>query len=219
MIKPYFETKLGKLYCGDCLKIMGNISSKKVDLIYADPVWPNAAKEFVKYGDPYKNFNLLAKKMRKLTMRIIIHLGIDSDPRILKSIPKKFKFFRVCWLKYAFPHCKGRLLYSGDIAYLFGPPPKSRPGFHLVPGERCSSENTGNKTGHPCSRKLSHVQWLISKFSTKNDLILDPYLGSGTAAVACEKLGREWIGIEISKKYCEIAARYIRNEARQEKLF
>jgi modification methylase len=55
--------------------------------------------------------------------------------------------------------------------------------------------------------------------STTAQTILDPYLGSGTTAVACERLNRHWIGIEISEKYCEIAAKRIENERKQLKLF
>ena len=45
----------------------------------------------------------------------------------------------------------------------------------------------------------------IQGFSFKDDLILDPFIGSGTTALECEKLGRRWIGIEISEKYVGIA--------------
>ena len=72
---------------------------------------------------------------------------------------------------------------------------------------------------HPTQKPVALIGWLLKKFSQENDLIFDPFLGSGTTAVACEKLGRRWIGIEISEKYCEIAARRIDNEARQGKLF
>jgi DNA modification methylase len=61
----------------------------------------------------------------------------------------------------------------------------------------------------------------IDVISTRNDwgFILDPFLGSGTTAVACERLGRKWIGIEISEQYCELAAKRIEAEAAQLKLF
>jgi modification methylase len=43
-------------------------------------------------------------------------------------------------------------------------------------------------------------------------VILDPFIGSGTVAVACKELGRDYIGIEISQKYCEIAQRRLAQE-------
>jgi DNA modification methylase len=61
--------------------------------------------------------------------------------------------------------------------------------------------------------------WAVNLGSLKNHIVLDPFLGSGTTAVACEKLGRKWIGCEISEKYCSIAARRIASEAAQLKLF
>ncbi len=76
---------------------------------------------------------------------------------------------------------------------------------------------------------LSELSWQEFDWKCANEyplaitkegwLVLDNFLGSGTTAVACEKLGRRWIGIEISEKYCEISARRIESEARQGKLF
>ena len=48
--------------------------------------------------------------------------------------------------------------------------------------------------------------------------ILKGSIGSGTTAIACERLNRKWIGIEISEEYCEIAKQRIINETRQRKL-
>jgi site-specific DNA-methyltransferase (adenine-specific)/modification methylase len=60
---------------------------------------------------------------------------------------------------------------------------------------------------------------IMFNFSIASDLILDPFFGSGTTGVACEKLNRKYIGIEISEKYCEIAKKRISQEANQLKLF
>ncbi|MCD6166729.1 site-specific DNA-methyltransferase [bacterium] len=43
-------------------------------------------------------------------------------------------------------------------------------------------------------------------------LVLDPFLGSGTTAVACERLNRRWIGIEINEEFCKIAKERIMKE-------
>lgn len=45
----------------------------------------------------------------------------------------------------------------------------------------------------------------IMSWSNKSDIIFDPFMGSGTTAVACKQLGRNYIGCEISEKYCKIA--------------
>jgi DNA modification methylase len=71
---------------------------------------------------------------------------------------------------------------------------------------------------HPAIFPEKLAQDHIVSWSNKNDIVLDPFLGSGTTAVVCEKLGRRWIGIEISKKYCEIAAKRINVEASQIKM-
>lgn len=76
-------------------------------------------------------------------------------------------------------------------------------------GDRC----------HPTQKPISVSRLFISYWSNGGDLVLDPFVGSGFVPIACEKLGRRWIGIEISEEYCEIAKKRIEVEANQTKLF
>ena len=64
---------------------------------------------------------------------------------------------------------------------------------------------------HPTSKPEQLMKWLLLHYSDKNNLILDPFLGSDTTAVACKELGRKYIGIEISPEYCEIAKKRLAN--------
>ena len=75
---------------------------------------------------------------------------------------------------------------------------------------------------HPSAKPLDLIEYLLLSFSEKNDIVLDPFLGSGSTCVVAERLNRKWIGIEISEEYCKIAQKRIEGELekkKQEELF
>jgi hypothetical protein len=200
------------LYFGNCLKILPTLGA--VDTVITDPVWPNNKLSEFAHINPYK---LFAKAWKHIdTKRAVIQLGCDSNPDILNVV--NIPFFRVAWLEYALPGYKGRLLNTGNVAYMYGIPPHPLPGKRLVCGKCISTSNFGKETAHPCPRKLEHVQWLINQFTDPDDIVLDPFMGSGTTAVACINLGRRFIGIEIVKTYFNIACERIKIASLQ-KLF
>jgi site-specific DNA-methyltransferase (adenine-specific) len=63
--------------------------------------------------------------------------------------------------------------------------------------------------GHPCPRPLDQVQEVVVNFVIEDGLVLDPFAGSGTTAVACLNSGRRFVGCEISPEYLDIARRRI----------
>lgn len=81
------------------------------------------------------------------------------------------------------------------------------------------NSDTNNNLNHDTVKPLSLIRALILTCSRKNDMILDPFLGTGTSAIICEELTRRWIGIEIEEKYCEISAKRIESERAQIKMF
>ncbi len=68
-------------------------------------------------------------------------------------------------------------------------------------------ENMGNKEAryHPTQKPLGVMKWILERYSQPSDLIFDPFCGSGTTCVAAKMLGRNYIGIDISEEYCQIA--------------
>jgi len=70
------------------------------------------------------------------------------------------------------------------------------------------------RTSHPTQKPKWLFEELIKYYTRTNDLVLDPFLGSGTTLVACKELGRQGIGIEINKEYCDIAVKRIKNTIR-----
>ncbi len=68
------------------------------------------------------------------------------------------------------------------------------------------------ETGHPTAKPVALYAELLRDFSDPNEVVLDPFMGSGTVLVASKNLGRTSIGIEIEERYCEMAARRLAQE-------
>lgn len=86
------------------------------------------------------------------------------------------------------------------------------------PGTFTFTKNTQGAE-HPTQKPLPLMQELVSLFTNPEDLILDPFMGSGTTLVACAKMGRRGIGIELDPKYFDIAVKRVREAYAQSDLF
>lgn len=102
----------------------------------------------------------------------------------------------------------------------YGPDP------YLAAGKGCHPNgkyglygNDANKIDHPCAKPVAAMLWAVNRASFAGDLILDPFMGSGTTGVACAKLGRRFIGIEIDPGYFDIACRRIQEAYKQPDMF
>lgn len=76
------------------------------------------------------------------------------------------------------------------------------------------NQESNNK--HPAPFPVKLIERIIC--STDAKIVLDPFIGSGTTAIAAINLNRNYIGIDISKEYCDMAEERIRNHVRQESL-
>ena len=165
--------------------------------------------------------------------RVVIQLGCDTDPVFCAPIAVYMPFLRTCWLEYACPSYKGRLLHTGDVAYAYGKWPGAEPGKTVIPGRCISSKSDrefirgprtpGKEKGgfealpHPMPRRLEHVVWLAKWFA--RGTILDPFLGSGTTGIAAVTNGLPFIGIEIHEAFFDLACTRIDQAQKQGRLF
>ena len=104
-----------RIYCGDCREILPEI--EVVETIITDPVWPNALSGLVGAEDSFGLFRQFCELLPQSLERLVVELGCDSDPRFLRCVPDWLPIIRVCWLDYLIPSYKGRILYTGDVAY------------------------------------------------------------------------------------------------------
>ncbi|MDD5511590.1 MAG: DNA methyltransferase [Dehalococcoidales bacterium] len=222
-MRPYYQDEWVTIYNGDAREILPGMSDIE---IITDPVWPGANTNIPGADRPYSLFKEFCQALPRSTRRLVIQLGCDSDPRFLKSLPAWLPFLRICSLEYTIPSYKGRILNTGDFAYVFGQSPRWREDRQLMPGvcrsnyvEKLFQKHNGKhkihegrapahitaieELPHPCTRRLQHLYWLVHYFS--DDLVVDPFMGSGTTIVAAKYLNRKSIGIEIEEKYCRLA--------------
>lgn len=219
-MKPYFEEDGITIYCGDCREILPEIEA---EALITDPVWPNCEHVF-----PGIDAHALLTEALALSSsrRCAIQLGCNSDPRFLSCVPTRWKYLRTCYLEYAVVGYLGRIMRDAEVAYVFGDAPDSKPGGRVMPGRVIATRSNADKgwgshgrsqlevatavakMAHPTKRLLQHVQWLCKWFGGQS--VVDPFMGSGTAALACKNLGINFAGIEIEERYCEIAANRLR---------
>jgi site-specific DNA-methyltransferase (adenine-specific) len=218
--EPYYEDESGLLYNADCLEIMKLMPDKCVDLVVTDPPYgvdlgskkyPAGSQhglvkgEYLGFQDTYENFlesivpgvqMAISKALRGMVW-IAAH-RIPDLPRFssMGGVYCPSANGRDCW---GFTTFLPVLLYGHDPTIVNGSRSKV-----LV------SNDTAESNGHPCPKPLSWMNWCVVRGSETNQIIFDPFFGSGTTGVASKQLGRKWIGIEISEKYCEIAATRLR---------
>ncbi len=72
---------------------------------------------------------------------------------------------------------------------------------------------------HPTEKPVSLMSEIVQDFTSPGQTILDPFMGSGTTGVACAKLGRKFIGIELEPKYFDIACKRIEDAYKQPDMF
>ena len=224
MIKPYYETENGKLYHGDCLEILPQLT-EKIDLVLTDPPYGvGQARGTIGVARAHKITYLTdcdtPDFVKNICIQVINKCLSFSKAIILTPGPKMFTF-------YPQPDSFGCFYQPASVGLQHWGRADSQPIFYYGRNPRVGKTITATSfvlterascDEHPCSKPLQAWVKLLLIGSLDNDLVLDPFLGSGTTAVACEKLGRRWIGIEISEEYCKIAVKRIERERSQMKL-
>ncbi len=239
---PYFENEHGQLYHGDCLEIM---SAMKYDALITDPPYcsggfTETAKQFsTRQGvEPnsrsarnwFANDNMTTFGLTWLLRSVVLNAMRSEVSHVLcftdwRMVPHLTGPLESCGLRYSSmvvwdkmhfglgngfkPQHEIIMHFSGSTEYY-----KKNSGNVI----RCPRVN-GNQKKHPTEKPVGLISTLVETVAPPDGVVLDPFIGSGTLAVACERTGRKWIGIEQNERFCEIAARRVEAESKQLNLF
>lgn len=203
-----------ELWHGDCREVLQDVVC---DTVLVDPVWPRCPTQTIAGSD--RPYELWAEVCAALPMhrRIVVVMRSDCDPRFLQPTPGAF--FRAMILPYVIPGYLGRALGGDEIAYWFGECIKTAKGRMVVPG-RAPLAQPGFKGGgdHPMMRAPIHFDWLVHWCSDEGETVCDPMMGGATTGTSCVANGRPFIGIEIDRRFFDIACRRIEEAQRQGRL-
>lgn len=207
---------------GDCLELMKDIPDGSVDMILTDPPYGmefQSGYRTIRYEKIKGDHSLYwlgdfvdeIFRVSKNNTAHYIFCSFHHIDKFKQAIEKKFKVKNILtWVK--------NNTSMGDLRGDFAPKTEFIIFFHkgrrIINGKRDSNvlefKRTGNKL-HPTQKPIDMTEYLIGKFSDEGELILDPFMGSGTTGVACKNLNRNFIGMELDETYFNIAKERIEN--------
>ena len=214
---------------GNCLELMKDIPDKSIDLVVTDPpykietsgggLYTQPDKQYIKELNSMKDgFDpLILDEMCRVMKKTNIYF-FCSQKQIMQLLDyfvtkRKCNWNIISWHKTnPIPACGNKYLTDTEFILFFREKGvKIYGSYDTKRTYYVTSLNQKEKKlyGHPTVKPVDILKNLIINSSLENDLILDPFMGSGTTGVACLNTNRNFIGIELDDEYFEIAKRRI----------
>jgi len=200
-----------KLICGDCFEILPTLEVRSVDAVITDPP----------YGIGY---NRNQKHRGKVDNPTVIGDDKPFDPSLLLKFKKLILWGANCyasrlpdsptWLCWHKTMTNGNKSQSADFELAWARGITRNRFFEYL----WSGYYRAGEVGiflHPTQKPVALMMWCVELLTKSNETVLDPFMGSGATGVACVKLNRNFIGIEISEEYFKIAEKRIKEAQMQ----
>lgn len=212
------------LYLGDCQEILPTLP--KVDAVVTDPPYgiegsSGAINKARSKGNYISNFNDGPEYIQRVVVPVIKLLIEKCMCVVVTPGCKNF-------CAYPQPQSFGSFYQPAAVGMQTFGNVDSQPIFYY--GKNASKKNLGvscsfqltegpGDWGHPCAKPIKTWTRLVSNVTAQDNMVCDPFMGSGTTGVACANLGRKFIGIEIEPKYFDLACKRIEMAYAQGRLF
>lgn len=207
------------LYLGDCREVLPTLP--RVDAVVTDPPYNSGLKYGSETDDNRDDYwDWLAERvylMRDQADRVLVKHSALKTAAFLARFPSSRMLIWTKPFSSGFPN-RGRNTHWEPLHLLSGDAVCG--GKDYVEISSGHGHNDGAQwSGHPAEFPVALGMWAVTILSQLGETVCDPFMGSGTTGVACIKLGRKFIGIEIEPKYFDIACKRIEEAWKQPRLF
>ena len=214
--------ELNKIHNIDCLEFMKTLPDKCIDLVLTDPPYGiGIAKTGLVSGYNTLNGNSDNKGFKRQK-----NYGIQNWDNAIPSKEYFDEIFRIsknqiifggnyftenlpnssCWLVWDKKENVTNDFADCELAFTSFKTAVRKFTYGWTGFEGINNSTKHNdKKQHPTQKPQELFLWIVKNYSKENETIFDPFIGSGTTAVACKILKRNYIGCEISPEYCKIA--------------
>lgn len=217
------EQFINKITLGDSRELIKQIPDESVDAVISDPPYGvnyqsgMRKEEFgVIAGDKEADFEILSEFYRVLkpNSACYIYTSWHVYPQWHEAISKHFTVKNMCiWAKGGggMGDLEGAFAVDFEICIF------AVKGRHILNTPRSGAvwklrKDAGQNYVHPTQKPMAAMEWPILKSTKPGDIVLDPYIGSGTTAMAAINCGRQFIGFEIDPKYHAEATKRVNNK-------
>jgi site-specific DNA-methyltransferase (adenine-specific) len=231
--------ELNKIYNMDCLEGLRMLPDKSIDLVVTDPpydiqtsgagIYKQADKQYVKELNFMKDgfspevLDELCRVLKKINIYVFC-----SQKQIIPLLDyfvkgKKCNYNLLTWHKTnPVPACGNKYLTDTEFILFFREKGvkiygnfNSKFTYYVTP----LNQRDKKRYKHPTVKPLEMIQNFVINSSLEDMIVLDPFMGSGTTAVACINTGRNYIGFELLEEYCKIAEKRIEPYLMQQTIF
>lgn len=204
---------------GDCVQVLKSLPDSTVDLVLTDP--PYLVNYRDRSGRSVRNdggspeflgaFSDLYRVLKPNSVCVCFYGWSRVDEFFSAWRQAGFRpVGHIVWQK-DYASRAGLVEYRHEQAYLLAKGNPARPAKPLADVQPW--EYSGNRA-HPTEKAVGILTPLVRAFSKPGDIVLDPFAGSGSTAVATSLSGRRYIGIELEDRYCNIARKRLAGVAR-----
>jgi len=200
-MRPYYEDEFITLYNADCLSVLPTVPRFRVML--TDPPYPNDQR-FPATWDFIGRFAAASYEAAEDNAWLVSDFSRIAIKEFLSCFdPWVYVDMLAAFVSNSMANCRfGIDRFTPSFVFSKGSPKVFQRRSNTVDATRRGSGIEW--VDHPSPKYLRAYAYYIAMLLPQNGLLVDPFAGSGTSLVACKRLNRKAIGIEIEEKYCRI---------------